>query len=275
MDLYSQVSMQLSKQLTRSYSSSFSASSLLFSREIRREIYAIYGLVRIADEIVDTYRGKDQRKLLDNLEKETYDAIKRQYSVNPIVHAFALSASKFNIDKQLIEPFFASMRSDIDPATSFTQKAYDEYIYGSAEVIGLMCLRVFVDGDNESYERLKQGAQKLGAAYQKTNFLRDFASDYSELGRIYFPGVAFDTFTDEQKNVIVKDIQADFAEAKIALTKLPDSSRRAVKASYNVYKELLDELALASADTIKASRIRLSNWRKSQLILTSLANQEK
>ena len=275
MDLYANVSQQLARTLTRSYSSSFSASSLLFPKHVRNHIYNIYGLVRIADEIVDTYQGDNKRELLDRLESETYASIESGYSTNPIVQAFVITAQKHLIDEELIAPFFASMRSDITLKPTLSQTQYDEYIYGSAEVVGLMCLKVFVAGDKADYDKLANGAKHLGAAYQKTNFLRDFASDYTELGRVYFPGVTFAKFSETDKKAIVTDIRADFDVAKLAIPQLPESARRAVRASYYVYRELLDELALTPADTIKSSRVRISNWRKSNVILTSLANKDK
>lgn len=271
MQLYDQVSYDISQLLTTSYSSSFSASSLLFSRQIRRHIYSIYGLVRIADEIVDTYQGSDKLAQLDGLESETYAAIERGYSVNPIVHSFAKTAKQYRIDQDLIAPFFASMRIDIDPPKAFTTEQYQRYIVGSAEVVGLMCLRVFTDGDQEHYERLKVGASRLGAAYQKVNFLRDMADDYNRLSRVYFPGVDFETFDDEAKKVIEQDIEQDFRQAGQSIRLLPASSKRAVRASYTVYYQLFTELRNTPATTIKKKRIRLSNRRKTLLIAKSLA----
>lgn len=270
MDLYTSVSQQLAKQLTTRYSSSFSASSLLFSKQIRNHIYAIYGLVRIADEIVDTYQGDNQLQLLDDLEADTYRAMQCGYSVNPIVHAFAVTATTYNIEPALIKPFFDSMRSDISPPIAFSQSQYEHYIYGSAEVVGLMCLRVFTLGDSTLYEQLQTGAQKLGSAYQKANFLRDFASDYHDLHRVYFPGVSFETFNEDDKQAIVDDIKADFAVAKPTIVKLPKGAQKAVRASYDVYYELLIKLEQTPAASIKQSRVRVPNWRKSVLILDSL-----
>lgn len=269
MDLYNAVSRELSRHLTLRYSSSFGLSSRLFSRAIRSDIYAVYGLVRIADEIVDTYTGSDKQQLLDDLETETTAAIARGYSTNPIVHAFSQTAGRYGIDKALIEPFFASMRMDIHPET-YTQADYQTYIYGSAEVIGLMCLRVFCAGDTARYETLTPGACALGAAYQKVNFLRDIAADHHELGRMYFPDVQYDTFSDEDKHAISADIGADFAAAQSSLAQLPRSSKAAVMLSVMYYRRLLRRLERTSVDDIKTSRLRIGTPRKLWLLLITV-----
>lgn len=261
MELYTSTSYQLSRQLTLRYSTSFSKSSELFSAVIRPHIFAIYGLVRIADEIVDTYRGKQTARLLDALEEETYASLGLSYSTNPIVHAFAQTANTYGITKQLIAPFFESMRMDLKKK-SFTKKEYDRYIYGSAEVIGLMCLRVFVGGNDAAYAKLEDGARALGSAYQKVNFLRDVASDVSERGRVYFPGVDYDTFSEAQKQAIIADIRSDFDQAKLSLAQLPKGAQKAVKLSYEYYNELLRMLDRASIETIKSRRLRVPAARK-------------
>lgn len=266
MELYTETSYALSRELTLRYSTSFSKSSELFSKNIRPHIFAIYGLVRIADEIVDTYRGKDAGTLLNELEADTYMAIKTQYSTNPIIHSFAQTSKQFNIPKTLIKPFFESMRTDLVKKT-FTPEQYAAYIYGSAEVIGLMCLKVFVNGDEAEYKKLEKPARHLGAAYQKVNFLRDIKSDYQERGRLYFPGLAFAFFNDEVKNEIIKNIETDFELAKPALKQLPAGARKAVSLSYEYYKALLNELSRSSADTIKAHRIRISDAKKVKILL--------
>lgn len=273
MNLYASVSYQLSRQLTLRYSSSFGISSRLFSRTVQPHIFAIYGLVRIADEIVDTYRGADTRVLLDELEIATYSAIKSGYSTNPIIHSFAITAQKFGISDGLIAPFFASMRMDIPP-TSYTQADYQTYIYGSAEVVGLMCLRVFCDGDQSQYDTLRPGASALGAAYQKVNFLRDLAADYSELGRVYFPGITYESFDDIAKQLIVDDIYADFKTADAAISALPRSSRIAVRVSYRYYTKLLQQLERTSAENIKSVRIRISTPYKLWLLVRTLFSEK-
>lgn len=270
MQLYDQVSAEISRVLTARYSSSFSASSLLFNSDIRHHIYSIYGLVRIADEIVDTYQGNDKLTQLDGLESEAYLAIKRGYSANPIVHSYANTARQYGIDRSLIAPFFSSMRVDIDPPASFTPEQYKHYIVGSAEVVGLMCLRVFVRGDETTYRALEPGASHLGAAYQKVNFLRDLADDHQRLGRVYFPGVDYLSFDDEAKRLIEQDIDQDFTAALPAIKRLPGSTRRAVLASYNLYHRLHGKLKRSSADTIKTQRIRVPGAEKVWLIARAL-----
>ncbi len=262
MELYKTVAYTLTKHLTELYSTSFSMSSRLFDASIRPHVYAIYGLVRIADEIVDSFMGDDDTKLcmLDALEKETYEAIKRGYSPNPIVHAFALTAADYGIDANLITPFFTSMRMDI--GSRYTSERYEEYIYGSAEVVGLMCLAVFCGDNNKQYSALELAARKLGAAYQKVNFLRDFASDYRELGRVYFPSVTFDSFTEAQKKSIEKDCRADFEAALPYIKKLPHNAKNAVYASYLYYSELLIKISQTPVEVLKTKRIRVSTPRK-------------
>ena len=265
MDLYTAVSREINQLLTTRYSTSFGMSSKLFAKEIRADIYAIYGLVRVADEVVDTYRGADGRQLLDELEQDTYAAIDSQYSTNPIIHAFAITARKFGIGRDLIEPFFASMRMDLDPQ-SYTADKYQQYIHGSAEVVGLMCLRVFCEGSDERYAALAAGAAALGSAYQKVNFLRDIASDYNDLQRLYFPGITFASFDEQQKQAIIRDIKKDFQQAKTALDMLPRNSRAAVATSYTYYRALLKKLEATPVATLKERRVRISNSRKLWLL---------
>ena len=263
MELYNQASYKASKLITNEYSTSFGLSIRLFEASLRPHIYAIYGLVRIADEVVDTYTGKDRLKVLNDLEKQTMAAIITGYSTNPIIHAFALTAQKYDIDGSLIAPFFESMRMDITPQV-FDQELYDTYIYGSAEVVGLMCLKVFTD-DIKRYNQLEKGAGKLGAAYQKINFLRDIAADAEGLGRWYFPISSFAAFDDKAKNAIVRDIEKDLAAAKKAITKLPDSSQKAVSLSYQYYSELLKKIKLTPATQLRQKRIRVNNLQKAIL----------
>jgi phytoene synthase len=269
MDTYTTFAYSASRNLTLAYSTSFGISSRLFSKMIRRHIYAIYGLVRVADEIVDTYPGIDRRAQLDNFETETYIAITLGYSTNPIIHAFALTARDYGIEKKLITAFFKSMRMDLGPHI-YDQTLYETYIYGSAEVIGLMCLHVFCRNDSVLYASLKQGARALGAAYQKINFLRDISGDYLNLGRLYFPDMTFESFNNKQKQHIINDIKNDISVASDSLQKLPKSSRIAVSTSLAYYTKLLDKLANSSVTTIKSSRIRVSNAHKLLLLGTSV-----
>lgn len=266
MDLYTKTSYELSRRLTLNYSTSFGQSTKLFTKDIQNDIFAIYGVVRIADEIVDTYDGSNKANTLTQLEKEVFSAIQNKYSPNPIVHSFALTAARYGINEELITPFFESMRMDLRPM-KYSQTTYEKYIYGSAEVIGLMCLKVFCGDDTVAYKRLSAEAKALGAAYQKVNFLRDFGSDYQDRQRIYFPDVTFESFDEATKALIIKDIQHDFKKAKPALVKLPESARKAVALSYSYYSKLLNALENTSAETIKTSRIRVSDFEKVKLFI--------
>lgn len=266
MDLYTKTSYVVSRTLTLRYSTSFGQSSKLFNKSIQNDIFAIYGLVRVADEIVDTYKGADSKALLITLEKETYAALKSGFSPNPIVHAFAITAQNYEISKDLIHPFFTSMTMDLT-TEPFTQDRYETYIYGSAEVIGLMCLKVFCQNDIERYDTLTPGAKALGAAYQKVNFLRDIASDYHERGRTYFPNIDFKTFNETQKQLIIEDIKKDFKDAQSAIRKLPSNAKRAVSLSFAYYSELLTTLEATSVQAIKANRIRVRNTKKVALYI--------
>jgi len=270
MDLYKKVAYENSRNLTLRYSTSFGVSSRLFSKTIQPHIYAIYALVRIADEIVDTYKGMDSLKLLNDLEQLVYSTVKTGYSTDLTVHAFAQTARAFGIDKKLIAPFFESMRMDLAPQ-NYDSKNYAAYIHGSAEVVGLMCLRVFLNNDEKHYIELAPGAGALGAAYQKVNFLRDLASDHKELGRLYFPGVTFDSFNEQAKQLIIKDIKNDFATALPALRRLPASSRKATLTSYVYYSELLKKLENTPVETIKHTRIRVPSHRKLTLLVCTAA----
>ena len=223
-------------------------------------------MVRIADEVVDIFRGDDASRRLERFLVEVNQSLKNEYSLNPILHAFGHTAQMFSIGPDLIEPFFKSMQVDLTKKT-FNQKEYEAYIYGSAEVVGLMCLRGFVDGDDVKFETLKQGAKKLGAAYQKVNFLRDIASDYHSLGRVYFPDMTFDTFSEEAKQSIISDIGRDFAVADKTIDLLPEEARRAVRMSYRYYMNLLDRLAEAPVEVIKRQRIRVPNIQKINMLL--------
>lgn len=269
MELYNKVAYAVSRLVTLDYSTSFGSSTKLFAKEIQPHIYAIYGLVRVADEVVDTYKGKDREDVLNALEQDVYTALKRGYSTNPIIQSFVLTANEYGISRTLIHPFFVSMLMDVKPV-EYTQKLYETYIYGSAEVIGLMCLKVFVNGDDAQYTRLEKGARALGSAYQKVNFLRDMAADYKELGRVYFPGVTFDGFDDATKNKIIKDIERDFSAAKKAVARLPQSSQRAVGLSIVYYGALLEKLKKTPADVIKQKRVRINDFKKA-LLLTKAA----
>jgi phytoene synthase len=266
MQTYDEASAKASRVVTRTYSTSFGLAITLLPKDMRRHIYNLYGLVRVADEIVDTYNGTDKRQLLDNLEEETYAALERQYSANIIVHAFMLTAVRFGIGRELIKPFFASMRSDITKKT-YTEKEYKEYIYGSAEVVGLMCLHVFCDKDQARYDTLKPGAQALGSAFQKVNFLRDLAADSNQLQRSYFPGMHVSDMTEAGKRAIVTDIRADFAAAKPAIRQLPHTVRPAVQTAHDYFEKLLSKIEHTPVEALKKQRLRISNGHKTAILV--------
>ncbi len=274
---YSETARASSTTVISHYSTSFGLAARLLDARVRTPVRTIYALVRIADEIVDgaaTEAGvsiEEQRHLLDELEIETGRAIVRGYSTNLVVHAFAETARECGIDSSLIAPFFASMRRDLDP-TPFSAEGVAEYIYGSAEVIGLMCLRCFVHwspGSTAEFGDLEDGARHLGAAFQKINFLRDLSSDREVLGRNYFPGVDPLKLTDSQKNVILDDIDADLAIASAALPQLPPGCRRAVAAAQGLFTQLSRRLRSTPADQLLRSRIRVPDGEKLMIALTS------
>lgn len=266
MELYTKVAYENSRHVTLRYSTSFGISSRLFEGATRDHIYAIYALVRIADEIVDTYKKGDARTVLDTFEKQVYASMSSGFSTDLVIHAFAQTANRFTIEKSLIKSFFESMRMDLLPHT-YKRADYDTYIYGSAEVVGLMCLRVFTEGKDARYRKLKDGAAALGAAYQKVNFLRDIAADYHERGRVYFPNVTFETFDDSDKDKIITDIRNDFDKSLLSLRQLPSSCRLAVATSYIYYMELLERLDTSSAQVVKQTRIRVPAVRKIGLLV--------
>lgn len=265
MELYDVVARQAARQLTLRYSTSFGMASRLFGPSIRDDVYAIYGLVRIADELVDSYRGADAAGLLRRLEADVYAAIERGFSTDLIIHAFVLSARRYAIGRDLIQPFFASMAMDLQPGR-YDRAAYRRYIHGSAEVVGLMCLRVFCNGDQVMYERLAPGAQALGAAFQKVNFLRDLADDRELLGRNYFPELQDEELSEDSKAVIIADIEADFTAADPYIGQLPPTARAAVVTSWRYYRELLYRLKATPAAHIRRQRIRVAQGRKLRIL---------
>ena len=225
-------------------------------------------MTRLADEIVDTYKGKDAAVVLEEFIAEVYTSVERGYSTNPALSAFAVTAREFGINKELLEPFFESMAMDLEPK-KYTSALYDSYIYGSAEVVGLMCLRVFIKGDAKKYAAFKEAACALGAAYQKINFLRDLAADYTLLGRVYFPGVTFDTFTDSARDAIILDVEQDLRKAETGLRHLPRSSRRAVELSVRYYGQLVKMIKNTPAEVIKKKRIRVGTAMKLWLFVSN------
>jgi len=267
-DLYSDSCFECSKLVTNKYSTSFSLGIKLFSQELRMPIYAIYGFVRFADEIVDTFHGHDKAALLGKFRKDTYDALEAKISLNPILHTFQQVVHRYNIGIDLIDAFLDSMAMDLDDYT-YTTAVYKTYIYGSAEVVGLMCLRVFCDGNEEQYQSLKEPACSLGSAFQKVNFLRDLKSDYEERGRVYFPGVDYHTFSDADKAAIEADIKKDFDDAYEGIVKLPKGARLGVYLAYVYYTNLLKKITRESAARLADHRIRVSDGRKFVLLCNS------
>ena len=267
--LFDQVSYESSKTLTKAYSTSFSFAARMLPPVQRKAIYAIYSFVRVADEIVDTFHDYPQEKLLDNFEWNLNEALETGISTNPYLNAFQQTVHMYNIEPELIEAFLKSMRLDLEKKEYKTRKEYKEYIYGSADVVGLMCLRIFVNGDKGLYENLKGTAMNMGSAFQKVNFLRDLKNDMEILERSYFPGVDFQHFTREAKNAIVKEIVGDFDEAFLGIRKLPDSSRLAVYVAYVYYKQLLKIIRRKTPEKIMQSRIRVNNNLKMWLLFKS------
>ena len=259
--IFHEVSQACSKVTTERYSTSFSSAIRLLNAEIQTPIYNIYGFVRFADEIVDTFHEHDKDSLLAQFKKETYDSIQRGISLNPILNSFQLTVNRYNIDHELIEAFFRSMEFDLDK-TSYDRVGYEEYIYGSAEVVGLMCLYVFCEGDSEEYEKLKPYARSLGAAFQKVNFLRDVKADFQDLKRVYFPGVDFGHFTPHMKQQIEEDITKDFKHAYLGIIKLPLKARFGVYLAYKYYLSLFSKIKNVQPQRILEERIRIPNYAK-------------
>jgi len=266
MHLFHSVSQECSKLTTEKYSTSFSSAIKLLHPTLRSSIYNIYGLVRFADEIVDTFHEHDKEQLLAAFEVETYRAIEQKISLNPILHSFQLTVNQYNIDISLIEAFFNSMRLDL-VKTQYDLDGYQQYIYGSAEVVGLMCLYVFCEGKKDEYESLKPAAQALGAAFQKVNFLRDLKADYEFLNRTYFPGVDFRNFTPAIKQQIEEDIAADFAKAYEGIVLLPVKARFGVYVAYKYYLTLFKKIKRSQPDLLFDNRIRIPNYSKAFILM--------
>jgi phytoene/squalene synthetase len=265
MEEYNDISLKLSRLATISYSTSFSMGVRLLQKPYRRAIYAIYGFVRFADEIVDTFHGHDQRKLLESFRKETFDAIEEGVSTNPILQSFQWAVNTYRIDHNLIHAFLHSMEMDLTEK-NHTEESFKTYVYGSAEVVGLMCLRVFYKDDDRAYESLIHPARKLGEAFQKINFLRDIHADYNERGRFYFPGSDLDQLNETTKKEIEKDIQKDFDEAYNGIRRLNRASRLGVLVSYTYYLKLFRKIKRTPASKVFSKRYRISNLRKILLL---------
>jgi phytoene/squalene synthetase len=263
------VSVQCSKLTTKAYSTSFSLGIYFLNNRLRNPIYSIYGFVRFADEIVDSFEGYDKEYLLSTFKRDTYDAIDHRISLNPVLNAFQQVVHEYHISNELIEAFLQSMEMDL-VKKDYSKEKYDQYIFGSAEVVGLMCLHVFTQGDKKMYEELKPYSMKLGAAFQKVNFLRDMKADYQILGRTYFPNVDFTQFTSDAKHQIEREIQEDFNAALIGIKKLPPSSKGGVYLAYVYYNSLFKKIKNVPPHKILDCRIRISNGHKLGLMLNSM-----
>jgi 15-cis-phytoene synthase len=268
MDLYTKTTLECSKVITEHYSTSFTLGIKTLDKRFHLPIYAIYGFVRYADEIVDTFDGYDKKTLLSRFKSDTYVAIEEGISLNPVLHSFQLIVNKYKIDHELIEAFLHSMEMDLYYA-DYNQEGYEAYIYGSAEVVGLMCLRVFCEGNLAEYDRLKDDAKRLGSAFQKVNFLRDIKSDFQERGRTYFPDVDFTNFTLEDKKTIENDIQADFDAALRGILELPKGAKGGVYLAYKYYLRLFDKIKNCPASRIQNERIRVPDYQKMTLLAST------
>jgi 15-cis-phytoene synthase len=267
--LYNSTAFGISKVVTGAYSTSFSWGIKAFSKEYRDPIYGIYAFVRLADEIVDSFHDYDKKTLLENFRKETFTAIHDGISTNPVIHAFQQVVNKFNIDLELVEAFLDSMEKDL-LKTTYDKGKFDDYIYGSAEVVGLMCLYVFSSGNKEMYDYLYPAAKSLGAAFQKVNFLRDIKSDLEERGRIYLPGVEGEySFNDEVKRKLEEEVEQDFRKARIGIMNLPQGVRLGVYSAYLYYYMLFRKIRKMDINELLRKRVRISNVTKTALLLNS------
>jgi 15-cis-phytoene synthase len=271
-ELFDMISRESSKMTTTTYSTSFSLGIKFFSKKFHDPIYAIYGFVRFADEIVDSFHGFDKSKLLKRFAEDTYQAIEEGISLNPILNNFQATVNKYKIDRELIELFLRSMEMDLTKKVYETPDEYKEYILGSADVVGLMCLRVFCEGNEEKYQQLKPRAMRLGSAFQKINFLRDLKADHYGLGRTYFPGLNMQLFDEVEKRKIENDIQKDFDEALIGIKQLPKGAKFGVYVAYVYFYALLKKIRRLPAERILNERVRISDPGKYVLLVSSLLN---
>ena len=266
--LYRSVSFECSKVMTHRYSTSFSLGIRSLNARYRDPIYGIYGYVRLADEIVDSFHGHDKAAMLQRLRQDTWEAMEDGLSTNPILCAFVEVVNQYDIERPLIEAFLDSMEMDLHKGC-YERSGYDEYIYGSAEVVGLMCLRVFCEGNETQYQQLVAPARSLGAAFQKVNFLRDMQADFEDLGSVYFPGIDFRQFSDADKERIEREIEQDFADAYRGIVQLPEGARFGVYLAYMYYRKLFAKIRTVPAHRIREQRIRVSNPRKALLLARS------
>lgn len=264
-ELFHQVSHECSRNVTLRYSTSFSSAIKLLHRDLQQPVFDIYGFVRFADEIVDTFHGYDKPSLLRLFEEETFAAIERGISLNPILNSFQQTVNKYKIAPHLIHAFFSSMKSDLTQ-NRYDRQGYEEYIYGSAEVVGLMCLCVFCEGNVMLFEKLKDAARALGAAFQKVNFLRDIKADFVDLSRLYFPGCDFHRFTEKDKRQIQEDIEKDFATAYKGILHLPVKARFGVYVAYKYYYSLFKKIKQTAPKLILQKRIRIPDYYKAFIV---------
>ena len=271
--IFDNLSANCSMRATQTYSTSFSLGIKFLDKSIHRPIYGIYGLVRFADEIVDSFHDYNKAELLAQFKKDTYQSIENKISLNPILNEFQKVVNDYSIDLKLIERFFISMEMDLEDKYHDVT-SYNDYILGSAEVVGLMCLHVFVKGDMKLYEELKSSAMKLGSAFQKVNFLRDLKEDYETLGRTYFPNISMDQFSTGNKREIEKDIEEDFREGLIGIKRLPIESRKGVYLAFVYYERLFRKIKRTSAERIMRKRIRIPNINKFGLMFQSMVQHQ-
>lgn len=272
-ELFDMISKQSSKMTTIAYSTSFSMGIRVFSKRFHDPIYAIYGFVRFADEIVDSFHGYDKQKLLEDFKRDTYAAIADKISLNPILNNFQWSVNKYKIETELIDTFLRSMEMDLHK-DDYDRDGYEEYILGSAEVVGLMCLRVFCEGDEKQYHELKPSAMRLGAAFQKINFLRDLSHDYHGLGRSYFPGIDIQKFDEAAKSTIETEIEADFKAGLAGIRKLPKGARFGVYLAYVYFFALFKKVKKSKAERILHKRVRVPDTEKYMLLVSSFAKEK-
>ena len=267
--LYDQVCYECSELVTKRYSTSFSLATRMLSKDIRAHIYNIYGFVRFADEIVDSFHDYPKENLFNRFAEDLEAALEDQISLNPILNAFQHTYHRFSISRDLVDAFMNSMRLDLHKTEYLTTEEYKAYIYGSADVVGLMCLKVFLGGDQPAYEGLKTSAMALGSAFQKVNFLRDLKADYEALGRTYFPDANLEALDEQSKEAIITEIEADFEAGFNGIKQLPMNARFGVYTAYRYYKRLLDRLKKTPPMEIKNKRIRVPNYEKAQLLAQS------
>lgn len=267
--IFDSVSQQCSEITTISYSTSFSSATKLLAKSIRQDIYNIYGFVRFADEIVDTFHDFNKEELFIRFENDLEKAIEDKISLNPILNSFQHTYHKYTMDKSLVEAFMKSMRMDLHKTDYLTEEEFKAYIYGSADVVGLMCLKVFVNGDDNKYAELKDSAMHLGSAFQKVNFLRDLKADFEELNRSYFPYADLSNLDENSKIAIIEDIESDFNKGLQGIKELPLEARFGVFMAYRYYKQLLKKLKATPALEIKSTRIRVPNYKKFELLTRS------